>query len=77
MGPFSLKSGENAKHTVKLPNYIGSVRAMVVAGNSSTEAYGNVEKTVKVKKPLMILASLPRKLSTGEKGNTSSNGFCY
>ena len=67
LGPFSLKSGENAKHTVKLPNYIGSVRAMVVAGNSSTEAYGNVEKTVKVKKPLMILASLPRKLSTGEK----------
>ena len=40
---------------------------MVVAGNSATEAYGNVEKTVKVKKPLMILASLPRKLSTGEK----------
>ena len=67
LGPFSLKSGENAKHTVKLPNYIGSVRAMVVAGNSATEAYGNVEKTVKVKKPLMILASLPRKLSTGEK----------
>lgn len=67
LGPFILKPGENKKHTIKLPNYIGAVRTMVVAGNSSTEAYGNAEKSVKVKKPLMVLASLPRKLSPGEK----------
>ncbi len=67
LGPFILKPGQKAKHKVTLPNYIGSVRAMVVAGNSRTEAYGNVEQAVKVKKPLMVLASLPRKLSPGEK----------
>jgi uncharacterized protein YfaS (alpha-2-macroglobulin family) len=67
LGPFILKPGENKKHTITLPNYIGAVRTMVVAGNSATEAYGNAEKSVKVKKPLMVLASLPRKLSPGEK----------
>lgn len=67
LGPFILKPGENKKHTIKLPNYIGAVRTMVIAGNSNTEAYGNAEKSVKVKKPLMVLASLPRKLSPGEK----------
>lgn len=67
LGPFILKSGENKEHKIKLPNYIGAVRTMVVAGNSHMEAYGNVDKSVKVKKPLMVLASLPRKLSPGEK----------
>ncbi|TYB78631.1 alpha-2-macroglobulin family protein [Bizionia myxarmorum] len=67
LGPFTLKSGENQSHTIKLPNYIGSVRTMVVAGNAKNEAYGSVDKSVEVKKPLMVLASLPRKLSPGEK----------
>lgn len=39
---------------------------MVVAGNDHAESYGNAEKTTAVKKPLMMLASLPRKLSPGE-----------
>ena len=67
LGPFSLKAGENKSHTLKLPNYIGAVRTMVVAGNANNEAYGSVDKSVQVKKPLMVLASLPRKLSPGEK----------
>lgn len=67
LGPFYLKAGEKKVHKVTLPNYIGSVRAMVVAGNATNEAYGNAEKAVPVKKPLMVLASLPRKLSPGEK----------
>lgn len=67
LGPFELKAGENKTHTIKLPNYIGSVRTMVVAGNNKTDAYGSTDKSVQVKKPLMVLASLPRKLSPGEK----------
>ncbi len=67
LGPFSLNAGKSATHNIKMPNYIGAVRAMVVAGNSATEAYGSADKSVQVKKPLMILASLPRKLSSGEK----------
>lgn len=59
LGPFTLKGGETKKHNVKLPSYIGSVRVMVVAG-SSEGAYGNTEKTVPVKNPLMILSTLPR-----------------
>ncbi len=66
LGPFVLGEGNTKTHELKMPNYIGSVRAMVVAGNLQNEAYGSAEKTVPVKKPLMVLASLPRKLSPGE-----------
>ena len=67
LGPFYLEKGKIASHKITLPNYIGSVRTMVVAGNVNNEAYGNVEKAVPVKKPLMVLATLPRKLSPKEK----------
>ncbi|MEZ5058164.1 MAG: MG2 domain-containing protein [Saprospiraceae bacterium] len=64
LGPFYLKTGEKAKHKITLPNYVGSVRTMVVAGKDG--AYGSVDKTTPVKKPLMILATLPRVLGPGE-----------
>ena len=66
LGPFSLQAGEKVTHSLEMPNYIGSVRAMVVAGNEES-AYGKEEKTVPVRKPIMVLTSLPRKLSPGEK----------
>jgi uncharacterized protein YfaS (alpha-2-macroglobulin family) len=67
LGPFLLDKGQTKTHQLKMPNYIGAVRAMVVAGNNNMEAYGSAEKSVQVKKPLMVLATLPRKLSPGEK----------
>jgi len=67
LGPFSLKDGETKSHQVKIPKYVGSVRTMVVAGNPEKEAYGSAENTTPVRKPLMILASLPRKITPGEK----------
>ena len=67
LGPFLLDAGKTKTHQLKMPNYVGAVRAMVVAGNNVSEAYGNAEKSVQVKKPLMVLATLPRKLSPGEK----------
>jgi alpha-2-macroglobulin len=67
LGPFLLSEGKTKTHQLKMPNYVGAVRTMVVAGNNNTEAYGSAEKSVQVKKPLMVLASLPRKLSPGEK----------
>ncbi|MGX1931126.1 alpha-2-macroglobulin family protein [Flagellimonas sp. 2504JD4-2] len=66
LGPFYLKAGEKASHTVNMPNYVGSVRTMLIAGNQNS-AYGNAEKATPVRKPLMVLTSLPRKLSPGEK----------
>jgi uncharacterized protein YfaS (alpha-2-macroglobulin family) len=64
MGPFYLSAGGKATHQFKLPQYIGSVKAMVIAGQDG--AYGFAEKAVEVKKPLMILATLPRVAGPGE-----------
>lgn len=67
LGPFELKKGETKSHKIKVPKYVGSVRTMVVAGDAISEAYGMTEKTTPVRKPLMVLASLPRKITPGEK----------
>ena len=65
LGPFVLeKSGEN-RHTFKMPNYVGSVRTMVVAGYEG--AYGLAEKTTPVKKSLMVVATMPRVVGPNEK----------
>ncbi|MBP5218976.1 MAG: alpha-2-macroglobulin [Bacteroidales bacterium] len=72
LGPFSLQNG-SATHKVTLPMYIGSVRVMVVAARDG--AYGNAEKTVPVRSPLMVLPTLPRVLGTGEKVTLPVNVF--
>ncbi|PKB42866.1 hypothetical protein AX016_1041 [Cellulophaga sp. RHA19] len=66
LGPFKLEKGETKAHKIKIPKYVGSVRTMVVAADAEKEAYGSQEKTTPVRKPLMILASLPRKMTPGE-----------
>lgn len=63
-GPFELGKGDSQTHEFTMPQYIGSVRTMVVARNE--QMYGNAEKTTPVKKPLMVLATLPRVLGPGE-----------
>ncbi|MDV7186520.1 MG2 domain-containing protein [Lutibacter sp. TH_r2] len=67
IGPFVLAKGKTAKHNIQLPKYIGSVRTMIIAGDNNNAAYGKVDETTPVRKPLMVLSSLPRKLSPGEK----------
>ena len=67
LGPFTIGKNKSKSHTIKMPKYIGSVRTMVVSGDNFAPAYGNAQETTPVKKPLMVLASLPRKLSPGEK----------
>lgn len=66
-GPFSLEANNTNKHKITLPKYIGAVKAMVVAHNPEQEAYGQTDASVLVKKPLMLLASAPRKVSIHEK----------
>lgn len=73
MGPYFLQPGKTAKHNFKVPNYIGSVRAMIVAANKG--AYGNAEKTIPVRKPLMVLASFPRVVGPGESIKVPVNVF--
>jgi len=65
VGPFKLDRGGKASHEFTISNYVGSVRVMVVATDGE-KSYGNAEQAVPVRKPLMVLATLPRVLSPGE-----------
>ena len=73
IGPFYLEKGRQQTHTLKLPMYVGSVRAMVVAGQDG--AYGNAEKTAFVRTPLMLLSTLPRVPSIQEEITVPVNVF--
>jgi len=64
LGPFELKGGSKS-HQIEIPNYVGSVRVMVVAGEDLK--YGNAEKTVAVRNPLMVLGTLPRVVGPNEE----------
>ncbi len=66
-GPFELKQGETRSHQIKIPKYVGSVRTMIVASDAGNAAYGSADKTTPVRKPLMVLTSIPRKITPGEK----------
>ncbi|NJN41591.1 MAG: hypothetical protein HC811_04475 [Flammeovirgaceae bacterium] len=63
-GPFTV-DGKTSEHKFTMPNYIGSVKTMVVAGDQG--AYGKAEKVTPVRKPLMVLTTLPRVLGPGER----------
>ncbi len=71
-GPFELNRGEKV-HKIKLPMYVGSVRVMLVAGQDGS--YGNAEKTVPVRSPLMLLPTLPRTIAAGDKVTLPVNVF--
>lgn len=72
IGPVTIgKKGESQKIT--LPMYVGSVRVMVVAGADG--AFGNAEKTVPVRAPLMILPTLPAAVGCGEDVTMPVNVF--
>jgi len=73
LGPFTLPAKGNHSHEVMMPNYVGSVKTMVVARHA--DAYGKTEKTVAVKKPLMVLATVPRVLGPSETLALPSNVF--
>ncbi|MCC7301528.1 MAG: hypothetical protein IT233_02700 [Bacteroidia bacterium] len=73
IGPFYVAPGETKSHTLDIPNYVGSVRVMVVAGHNG--AYGSADKTVAVRTPLMVLATLPRVLGPQETVELPVNVF--
>ncbi len=64
LGPFYLNKGETKKHTLQMPQYIGSVKTMVIA--AADGAYGSADVATPVKQPLMVLATLPRVAGPGE-----------
>jgi alpha-2-macroglobulin len=72
-GPFILQKGAINTHTIQMPQYVGSVRTMVIAGED--DSYGYQEKTTPVRSPLMVLATLPRVLGPGETVNLPVSVF--
>ena len=73
LGPFELEKGKENNHHIQMPNYVGSVRTMVIAGQD--KCYGSAFETTPVRKPLMVLATLPRVISPGEKVALPVNVF--
>ncbi|SFE94041.1 MG2 domain-containing protein [Thermophagus xiamenensis] len=64
-GPYQLNNREKNEHRFKVPAYTGSVRVMLIGTNG--HATGSSETIVKVKKPLMVWAAMPRLLGPNEK----------
>jgi len=75
MGPYYLEKGQTKSHTFTMPQYIGSVKTMVVAGLEG--AYGKTDKATPVVQPLMVLGTLPRVTGPGEKIKLPVNLFKY
>ncbi len=65
LGP--LETGDNGEKKVKfrMPDYIGSVRVMVIAADHYS--FGKAEKSVPVKTDLILLPTLPRVLGPGDR----------
>ena len=70
--PKTLQKGTDI-FKMQLPMYVGSVRVMLIASHDG--AYGNVEKTVPVQNPLMVVTTLPRVMGCGETTSAAVNVF--
>ena len=75
LGVYELGPGESISHTVDIPNYVGSLRAMVVA--KGDYSFGSSNKNVTVKDPLMLATTLPRVLAPNESLSLPVNVFAY
>jgi uncharacterized protein YfaS (alpha-2-macroglobulin family) len=64
-GPITIEAGDVKTLSFNMPQYVGSVKTMVVAGYEG--AYGKTEKVTPVRKPLMVLATLPRVVGPTEQ----------
>ncbi len=64
-GPFFLEGGSTGTHSFTMPQYIGSVKTMLVAAHDG--AYGKADKATPVRQPLMIQATMPRVAGPGEE----------
>jgi uncharacterized protein YfaS (alpha-2-macroglobulin family) len=63
-GPVRIEPGETATTSFTMPNYVGSVRVMVVG--TAAHSYASLDETVPVRQSLMILPTLPRVARPGD-----------
>jgi alpha-2-macroglobulin len=73
LGVFHINANQTKTHTVDIPNYIGSVKVMLVARNEAS--YGQADKQVLVNKPLMLIPTLPRVVGPTEEITLPVNVF--
>jgi alpha-2-macroglobulin len=67
VGPFTLAANSKATHQINIPNYMGSVKVMLVAAHNG--AYGSADKSVVVQQDLMLLSTLPNSVASGDELN--------
>lgn len=72
-GPFTLKKGEKKDHSLRIDNYVGSVKLMLVA--KSGNKFGHAEKVCPVKKDLMVQTTVPRIVAPGDEFAVGANVF--
>ncbi len=63
-GPYEIAAKEKKQIEFEMPQYIGAVRIMAVAGKNG--AYGVCEESVKVKSDLIVMPTFPRSIGIGE-----------
>jgi uncharacterized protein YfaS (alpha-2-macroglobulin family) len=65
LGSIRLAPGEKKTHSIEMPNYVGSLKLMLVACNN--RSFASVEKRIRVVSPLMVQSQLPRTLNVSDK----------
>ncbi|MDR1627066.1 MAG: alpha-2-macroglobulin [Spirochaetia bacterium] len=85
-GPYRLGAGESRSEVFEMPEYVGAVRVMVVAGSPALpqgagspagRAFGVAEQSVQVKSDLMALGTIPRTLSPEDEAVIPVSVFSY
>ncbi len=64
-GPLQTDKNGEATVDFEMPNYIGSVRVMVISATGNR--YGSAEQAIPVKTELMVQPSLPRVIGAGDE----------
>jgi alpha-2-macroglobulin len=72
-GPLKTDGNGRGVVSFEMPNYVGSVRVMVVSAIGET--FGSAEKTVPVKSDLIVLPTIPRALKPGDVFQIPVNVF--
>jgi hypothetical protein len=72
-GPIMTDANGKATVDFEMPNYVGSVRVMVISAKKNS--YGSAEKTVPVRSDLIVQPTLPRALKPGDEFEVPVNVF--
>ena len=72
-GPFHLDKDQTNTHEMIMDNYMGEVRAMIVAINN--KSFGLTQQSIKVSNPVVLLPTFPRVVSPNSTIDLPVNVF--